>query len=117
MNPQKIFLKSVHHLKDLSPCDISCTDMTPNMTSPSGRNRKLNISKNHISWTTEDIFYNLYIILKIYHYITISYTDMTLIWPLLPFENGRLRKKNIRQYYSVCIVYTQFTRKRPFPHT
>ena len=40
---------------------------------------------------------------------------MTLIWPLLPFENGRLRKKNIRQYYSVCIVYTQFTRKRPFP--
>ena len=28
----------------------------PNLTSPSGRNRKLNISKHHILWTTKDIF-------------------------------------------------------------
>ena len=67
--PQKIFLQSLHHLKDLS----------------------------------------LYYIL---------YTDMTLIWPS---PSGRKTdvhvNKNIRKYYSVCIVYTQFPRKGPVPHT
>ena len=37
--PQKIYLQSLHHLKDLSLYYISYTDMTHNLASPSGRKR------------------------------------------------------------------------------
>ena len=58
----------------------------PNLTSPSGRNRKLKFSKIHISWTTGDIFtifkssWRSIIILHFIH-------RHDPIWPLLPVEN------------------------------
>ena len=49
----------------------------PNLTSTSGRNRKLNISKKSYLMNYWRYFYNLYIILKIYNEITFH----TYTWP------------------------------------
>ena len=55
-------------------------------------NQSLIFQKNHISGTTKDVLQSLQHLkdLSLYY---ISYTDMTLIWPLLPVENGRSRKQ------------------------
>ena len=51
----------------------------PDLTSPSDRNRKLNISKNAYLINYIRYLHNIYIILKIYHYITFHTQTMTLI--------------------------------------
>ena len=75
----------------------------PNLTSPSGRNRKLNFSKNHILWTTKDIF----------TIFTSSYRSIIILHfihrhdPNLTSPSGRKRKFPIRVWTAFSWVYAE----------
>ena len=64
----------------------------PNLTSPSRLNRKLNISKHHILWTTKDIF----TILTTYYRSIIILHFIHRHDPNLTSPSGRKRKFPIR---------------------
>ena len=115
--PQKIFLQSLHHLKDLSRCDISCTDMTPIWPLLPVETGSW-IFQKIISHEPQKIFLQSLHHLKDLSLYYILYTDMTLIWPLLLVENGRSRKQKYSEvlFRMYCVHPVPAQRAFP-PHT